>query len=247
MINTYDAHFVSKTELAPNIYKLTFKLSEELIFKAGQYLIFMIPHEDKLIRRLYSIASPHFHTQGVDIIAHIIEGGIASTRFATLSEGDVLQVQGPAGVFTLRENARPKMFLATGTGIAPILSILQSTLTESGEAAPRMMLFWGLRTKSDAYYVDELNGLVARYPSLDVRICLSRESADTLEGISDIYMPGRIDSVLSNHILVHPSVLNNINNLDYYLCGSVAAVDTFNTILANVSVDKSHIYFEKFV
>lgn len=247
MLNTYKAQFSGKVEIAPHIYKLTFEIDNELIFNSGQYVIFLIPHEGGIVRRLYSIASPQFHTKSFDIIVQFIEGGIASTKFGALNKGDILDIQGPAGIFGLKDTNRPKIFLATGTGIAPMISMIETHLTQMDAHAPKMKVFWGLRTRKDAYYVDELRGLAAQHSALNVRICLSRETPDSLQDEADFFIPGRIDAVLSQYILVHPNVAYALNSFDYYLCGSVVAVDTLSAILQAAGVEKTNIVSEKFV
>ena len=105
----------------------------------------------------------------------------------------------------LHDNQRDVLFVATGTGIAPIRSMLRSLAVR---ASPRRItLFWGLRSERDLYYQDELTVLQQQLPSLSATITLSQPTGS---------WPGPVGRVTP---LVTEAVTTT-SNLEVYLCGN---------------------------
>ena len=98
-------------------------------------------------------------------------GGPGSTYLFNLKEGDKTHFKGPAGNFYLRDDPnRELLFIGSGTGIAPIRSMLLAN-AERPDARPAT-LFWGLRGQRDLYYQEELAELAGgRRPSRPSRRC----------------------------------------------------------------------------
>ncbi len=153
---------------------------------------------------------------------------------------DTAQFQGPAGLFTLRENNRSKICMATGTGIAPILSILYSHLPEY--ETTQFTLFWGLRTFDDVYYLEKLKELSSQYPNFQFFICLSKE--ENLDKISEsdkkYFIKGR---VMKGFDMLQ---VTRYTLYDYYLCGGRDAVEFCRQYLLEKQIPKEQIHFEKF-
>ena len=129
--------------------------------------------------RSYSIASPPERRNEIMLILRMVEGGIGTQFFDRLlpapakHSGTSLRFTGPMGFFVNElEHPGDTVYVATGTGIAPILVMLKETLgrPESG----RVYLFWGLRKESDVFYKDELSALTARHPRFFYNIYLSQ-------------------------------------------------------------------------
>ena len=83
----------------------------------------------------------------------------------------------------MKENEKPKMFLATGTGIAPIKSMIEVQCRTTGNKIPTY-LFWGLPTYKDVYFLKELKELGTIFTNIQILICLSR--AASLDAIAEI-------------------------------------------------------------
>src|SRR3989344_7323419 len=132
MLSNYKAQFIYKKQLAKGVYLFRFKLIEpnELSFSAGQYMIMEIPQPDNTVKkRFISIASPQQDTSEFEGVMKIIPGGVASTFLLGLKEGDQVHFQGPSGMFTFQNNSRQNIFIATGTGIGPIRSMIKSNIS----------------------------------------------------------------------------------------------------------------------
>ena len=136
------------------ILDLRLPLNENLMFAAGQFVDFVLP-QDKT--RSYSIATPPAAEGVIDLELHIrhTPGGLFTDRvFSTLKEGELLRFRGPLGTFYLRdESCKPIIFLASGTGFAPIKSMIEYARRRRIDRP--MTLYWGCRTRRDLY-LDEL-------------------------------------------------------------------------------------------
>jgi len=199
---------------------------------AGQYMIFYIPSPPT--RRLYSIASSPTNNDTIDFVIEIVPNGIGSTYIKRLKENDTVKLQGPAGVFTYNPSERTPLFLATGTGIAPIYSIITNLIASQPDK--QLQLFWGMKYEKDIYLVDKFEKLAQEHENFTYSICLSRES----EVDHANYMKGRVTEALTTN----PQLLTT--NHDYYLCGGKEMVESLRTLLGEHNVPKEQIYFEKF-
>lgn len=188
--------------------ELTLREPKAISFKPGQFLSFEVtkaglPYP---LARPYSIASPPSVSDRVTLIFNLVAGGPGSTYLYSLREGDSVSFKGPAGTFYLREDSgRQVLFVATGTGIAPLRSMLL-TLFERHTGQP-LTLFWGLRYERDLYYQDELAEWASCYPNFSFVTTLSKPGPDW--GGST----GRVTGLVQERIA-------SVQNLSVYLCGN---------------------------
>lgn len=104
--------------------------------------------------RSYSLAAPADAGKLLRIHVRRVEQGVFSRYlFEQARPGDLLQLEGPQGLFFCRDaDSSPRtIFLATGTGIAPIYAMLAAMTPERRMAYGRMELYWGNRLKTDEY------------------------------------------------------------------------------------------------
>jgi len=119
-------------------------------FKAGQYLQVVMDDGD---RRNFSMANAAGDNDGAELHIRHVPGGKFSVRtLSKMSVGDKLQIELPYGDFYLRASVRPVILLASGTGFAPIKSII-STSIRAGNRRP-MHLYWGARKRQDIYLAE---------------------------------------------------------------------------------------------
>ncbi len=202
-------------DLTHDVREIDLRLAEppKMAFKAGQFVSFEVGRNEKnqeLIRP-YSIASPPSSPDVLTLLFNLVPGGPGSTFLFNLKKGDTTQFKGPAGSFRLRDDAaRNYLFVATGTGIAPIRSMLMS-LFERGLSG-RITLFWGLRSQRDLYYQDELAAWTKQHQNFSFVTTLSRpENGWAGER-------GRVTRLVEERIA-------SVQNLAVYLCGSSAMLD----------------------
>lgn len=242
MIQTFKTKLTLKKELAPKVLLLEFALLEpaEVEFLAGQYMIMFVPQADgEEARRLYSVASPSTQKASFDLLLKLIPGGVASVFAEKLQIGEEVKFDGPAGRFVMKENERNKVFLATGTGLAPMLSMLRTYLPTTYHLQPTYHLRWGLGNFTDIYYLEDFKQLAQKYPQFSFQICISREqSLDAIpEADRKYFTLGRITA----NFTAEPT------NTDYYICGGRDMVEsTKNFLLVDHKLPPTAVSFEKF-
>ena len=126
--------------------------TERLQFLAGQYINILLPDGRK---RAYSLANPPHQDEFLELhIRHYAHGAFSELAFSSLRENSLLRIRGPYGTFTLDEDSpRPMIFVAGGTGFAPVKGIIEHALAE--EHARPIHIYWGVRARRDLY-MDEL-------------------------------------------------------------------------------------------
>ena len=121
-------------------------------FLPGQYVEIIGPNG---IRRSYSLANADFSGKALELHIRAVGGGVMSRYwFDTAKTDDLLRLNGPLGTFFLRESmGLDLIFLATGTGIAPIKALLERVARFPADSRPRSVsVFWGGRRRSDLYF-----------------------------------------------------------------------------------------------
>ena len=138
---------------ADDVVMLHLKLpaNERLQFLAGQYLDIL---QKDGTRRSFSMANAPHDDELLQLhVRHVAGGAFTDHVFSKMKERDILRFEAPFGTFYLREDStKPIVLVASGTGFAPIKSILESALAK-GIARP-MTLYWGGRRPRDLYLPD---------------------------------------------------------------------------------------------
>ena len=157
------------------LLKLALPKAPPSVFWPGQYIDILL--RDNHVRS-YSMAN---HPANADILElHIRkhEGGLFSNMLfgeaASVKEKAILRIRGPLGTFTLQESEKPVIMLATGTGFAPIKSLLRHMIA-IGSRRP-VHLYWGARHEADLYQLQEAADLIAELPDARFTPVLSRPS-----------------------------------------------------------------------
>jgi CDP-4-dehydro-6-deoxyglucose reductase len=135
---------------AEDVMVLHLKLpaNEKLAYLAGQYLEFLLKDGT---RRSFSMANAPHDAELLQLhVRHVAGGQFTDHVFTKLKERDILRFEGPLGTFFLREeSSKPIVFVASGTGFAPIKSIIEAAASKG--LARRMTLYWGGRRPKDLY------------------------------------------------------------------------------------------------
>lgn len=242
MLQTFNTHLVEKRSLASDILLLRFELINptQIVFKAGQYVLVHIPQEETHVLRHFSILQASTTNSYVEIVAKIIPGGAASTYFSKIDLHEDVILQGPMGLFLFNQSPRDKIFLATGTGIAPIMSILNSNMKH---ITCNIKLFWGLKHLAAMYFLDELKKLEETIPNFQFQICLSQEKdfSQIPESDKKYFLNGRVNIGLEKMLHATSYMLH-----DFYVCGGRLAVESIRQYLYEKGAPKSQVFFEKF-
>jgi ferredoxin-NADP reductase len=168
------ARLVAARMLSPSVRSLSLAPSDgPLAFEAGQWVDLYVPTAHGEQKRAYSIASGVCDA-ALELAVTRVEQGAASNVLHELPVGSELAVSGPFGLFTRDAALRgvPALFVATGTGLSPLRSMLRDWQAEAVRA-PITLLF-GVRTEADVLWRDELEDWTRRYPELRLECTLSR-------------------------------------------------------------------------
>jgi CDP-4-dehydro-6-deoxyglucose reductase len=147
---TLPCRVVKKERLCHDVMRLYLKLpdTERLQFLAGQYIDILLKDGR---RRAFSLANAPHDDRFLELhIRHVPGGRFTDFVFHELQEKALLRMRGPLGSFYLREESDlPIVFLAGGTGFAPVKGIIEHALA-CGIRRP-MHLYWGVRARRDLY------------------------------------------------------------------------------------------------
>lgn len=140
--------------LASDVLKIMLRLppTADFNFLAGQYLDVANPADGT--RRSYSIASASATSKLLELqIRRVDQGAMSRYWFTQAKVGDLLRLRGPLGTFFLRSPADMEIvFLATGTGIAPVKSMLESLALQDAVKPDSIKVYWGGRVEQDLYW-----------------------------------------------------------------------------------------------
>jgi ferredoxin-NADP reductase len=160
---TFDARLVAARSIAPSVRELVFERLDgaPMAFDPGQWVNAYLPIASEglpEIKRSYSIASAPDRSPRFELAVTRVQGGVASSWLHAAPEGTALRFAGPAGFFTRPIAATaPSLFVATGTGVTPLRSMLRASLA-AGSRAPTCILL-GVRRAEDLLYGDELHAI----------------------------------------------------------------------------------------
>jgi len=160
---------VSVTPVADEIVQLKVKVPEPIEFLPGQYVRLQVPGMPE--PRSYSMANRSGATV-LDFYIRLVKGGKFSTWLTDEAKaGAAIEVSAPRGSFFLRENERPRMMVAGGSGLAPMLAMLQYLAqgSERDKNIPTTLLI-GARSGNHLFAMQELQSLKAQLPSLNIHI-----------------------------------------------------------------------------
>lgn len=135
---------------APDVIVLKLKLpaNERLQFLAGQYIDILMKDGK---RRSYSMGNAPHNDEFIELhVRNMAKGAFTEFVFSRMKEKDILRFEGPLGTFFLREDSdKPMVLVASGTGFAPIKSIIEHAFHKN--TTRQMVLYWGGRRPADIY------------------------------------------------------------------------------------------------
>jgi ferredoxin-NADP reductase len=191
---TYDTALLERRQLSDNTFEAVFSRPSSFDFTAGQRI--RLIHEG--LERDYSLANAP-----VDAVLVLCIRQVAAGRFSPLLSsapvGTAFTFSGPHGYFVFQASARPPVFVATGTGVAPFAAMARAGV--SG-----FTLLHGVRQAGERYYASLFRSKARRY-----LVCLSAEDsseAGTFRGRVTDYLASRLEP----------------DRYDFYLCGRAEMV-----------------------
>lgn len=238
-VKQYRTKVLKITDLTHDIKEFQFKLLEpqDIGFKAGQYVqVDSKPYGTiaDVVNRAYSISSMPSEKDIVELIVRLVPGGVCTTFMHEHVEvGDEITFAGPFGEFYLREGAEELIFIAGGSGLAPIRSLILDILQR--DPSKKMQFFFGAVRKRDLYYVDFFRELAKKHPNFRYIPALSGATPeDAWDGEE-----GLITDVVARHV-------PDAQDKQAYLCGSPGMINACLKVLAKIGLSDEHIFYDKF-
>ncbi len=232
----FTATLARSTQLSDQTKHLEFETAElkSFDFMAGQFVSMTAPKEGREITRAYSIASPPRNDATFDICLNRVPGGFFSNFLCDMQEGQSVKFHGPHGLFTLRNPIRAAIFIATGTGIAPMRAMAQWLFRDpSRNEGHEFWLVFGTRYSKDIYYREEFEQLQRENPNFHYIVTLSRDQEWKGERG---YVQDQVRKIAQGR-----------TDMDAYICGLNDMVSANRKLLQeDLGWDKKSVIFERY-
>ena len=233
---SFEAEVTELAQISSNVMRLLVCRTgddKQVKFDSGQFFDLEIP--GTTTTRSYSPANTSNKQGNLEFLIRIVDGGKFSTYMKDDAKiGQKIQVKGPSGIFCLKENGfTPRYFIAGGTGLAPILSMVRRM--HEWQEPQKCVIYFGVNTEAEIFHLDELDQLAAEMPTLELRNCVWKCSDDWHCEKGSVVDILRRDLQLTG---VKP---------DIYLCGPPGMVDATFAVCEDQGIPKERIYLEKFL
>jgi NAD(P)H-flavin reductase/ferredoxin len=228
--------------LTHDILHVTLELEHALAFTPGQYCE-LSPQDGSAagVTRSYSFANvpdANGTSRSAEFFIRKVPGGrFTEWLFGEAKIGDSLQANAPFGDFVLRESSAPMLCIAGGSGLAPVLSLLEGAL-QSLRRPREVTLVFGARSQADLYRLDEIEALRREWPvHFDFVPILASEPADSAWQGRRGLIVDHLAGILGNLLAVQQA----------YLCGPPGMIDSCVDGLKAGGVADTEIFFDKFL
>jgi CDP-4-dehydro-6-deoxyglucose reductase len=207
-------------------------------FMPGQYLE-ILPSTDGWLARAYSIGNAPRDDGSVELqIRHVTGGRLSEWLFDSLSEGDVVRARGPQGHFTLRSApGTPLIFIAGGTGFAPIKAMIEQQLALGATAGLRLV--WGVSVREDLYELDLLAAWAGRRANVQCTVAVDRGPLP--EGL-----PPDVVSVSGSIAQAIAGMGASLAGFDGYVAGPPAMMSSVMEALTQAGIDRERVRMDSF-
>ena len=215
----HPARIIEKKMISATALEVRFKTAK-MDFKRGQYVTVRFKDDVGFFNRAYSIVDLK---DGILTLAvTLLNGGRGSSFLANYEVGYEVEVTEPKGDFYLQDTPNPKVFVGTGTGLAPLIAMMESC------PEAKKTLYFGQRKEKDLFYLERM----AKIPNLDVHTCLDFADDDWTG------LRGRV----TEHFLNYPLT----RDTEIYTCGSDPMMKGLEEILQKKRHPKKLFFRESF-
>lgn len=223
---------VDKALLGSDVARLQLRGAhgERLRRLPGQYLDVLLADGK---RRAFSIANAPHADDTVELhVRRVAGGGFTTTVFDAMQAGEKLRIEGPLGTFVAREDSeRPMLFMAGGTGFAPIKALVEHFLHLGTRRS--MTLYWGARTPQDLYLLDLPQRWAREVPGFRF-----------VAVVSDVEQAAGLRSGLVHEVLLedHP----DLSGFDVYMSGPPSMIDAGRRAFVDAGLPEDRLYYDSF-
>ncbi len=236
----YAARVTGVRDLTWEIKEVTLQPESQLPFAAGQYIQLFLPGTESAPEpqyRAYSMASSPSSPRQLTLMVRRNPDGVVSPYVCDrLRAGDELAIRGPFGDFCLHDGAREALFIAGGSGLAPIRSMLLSMAEKARQGAPlrAATLYFSGRSRRDLFLLEELAALQSVLRFRFIPVLTNPLPDEPWEGER-----GGMPAVLNRR-------LDRLDDHEAYLCGSTGMIDACLRVLQAKGLPGELVFFDKF-
>jgi CDP-4-dehydro-6-deoxyglucose reductase len=214
------------------VLKLKLPASERMQFLAGQYVDILLKDGK---RRSFSMANAPHSDEFIELHIRAVPGGTFSQHVMNdMKERAILRFEGPLGSFFLREDSdKPIIFMAGGTGFAPIKAIIEHAFYTHIDR--EMVLYWGARSLSDLYL-----------PQLPAQWQKEHPNFTFIPVLSD---PKPEDNWQGRTGLVHQAILDDFTDMSgyqVYSCGAPIMIEVGRNAFVERGLPEEEFYADSF-
>lgn len=238
-IREYTCKCTDIIDLTYDMKQFRFELREpkKIEFTPGQYVQFLTPPYDKNREetyRAYSISSDPADESAIELIIRLVPGGICTTYcFDYLKVGDEVRLNGPYGDFRLSESNAPAVFIAGGSGMAPIKCMLHHMRNTA--CRRKAVYYFGANTVKDLFLTDLMREFESTLHDFKyIPVVAAPEPGDTWEG-----QTGLVTEAVERGV-------ENAVEYEAYLCGSPGLIDAAVKVLTTLGMSDKAIFYDKF-
>jgi Na+-transporting NADH:ubiquinone oxidoreductase subunit F len=223
--------------LTHDIKEIRFKLPEsmEISQRPGQYVQVQAPSPEGPVFRAYSISSPSYDKNAVELMVRLVPGGVGSTYIHNLQPGDPVTFTGPYGEFYLNDQPDVEIVcVGGGCGMAPMKNIIYSIYDKHPDRV--CWLFFGCRTTKDIFYLDEFKALAQKHPNFHVIYALSDAltNGEQWDGETG-FIHLAVDKYLETQVARQA-----------FLCGPPPMIEAVIRVLEDKGLSQQDIFYDKF-
>jgi len=226
------ARLLRWVEIAPEVRHFWFDIPdmEAFDFIPGQFVSLSEMVNGKKVTRAYSIASCA-KGNTFELCLNIVLDGIFSPLLFALNPGDTVEMKGPHGLFILKQPPADSIIVATGTGIAPFLPMLQDRLPTDPDH--QYVLVFGVRYEHSILYNDIFEQMAREFPNFRYVATVTRPT-EAWKGNS-----GRVQQYVFQEV-------GDRRDWDVYICGLKEMVNDVRDRLKDLGYDKKQIVYERY-
>ena len=226
---TVPCKIATQERVSDDIMILTYRLPPTSPFRylPGQYIDLI----HGTVRRSYSIANAQSTSSGIELHIRLLPDGEFSQILEHSTLNQLMRIEGPKGTFFIRQAEAPLIFLAGGTGFAPVKAMVEDLLAQGSQRD--IYIYWGM-PHSSALYSDVATSWAKEFKHVHYVPVISSE---------DSTWQGRVG-------YVHQAVVDDFMDLSeyhVYACGSNAMIQAAKTAFIAKGLDEEHFYSDAFV
>lgn len=226
-IHSHTAQLIRRTIIASETEAFSFITENLPPFQAGQFVSVQVgvDAQKNPILRSYSIASSPANLGTFELVVRTSEQGVGTGFFRDLPVGGSIRFTGPLGFFVNEPtHSGDIVYVATGTGIAPILPMVEEVVQRSSETG-RILLFWGVRHVEDFFHQNWILSLEKSSARFESMLLVSRPRE---------HFTGNAGRVITPVL----SCLPHLRQPIFYLCGSGYMIRDLKTALQAEGIDR---------